>query len=75
MKPTKNSQRVQKGLPTKHDRDNKETRLKHSEDYSNSTYRHVKRGGLAGGAAGKGDADRTGDREAFRENYEEIFKK
>jgi|ETNmetMinimDraft_4_1059912.scaffolds.fasta_scaffold127120_2 hypothetical protein len=75
MKPTKNSQRVQKGLPTKHDRDNKETRLKHSEDYSNSTYRHVKSGGLTGGGAGKGDADRTGNRKAFRENYEEIFEK
>ena len=75
MKPTKNSQRVQKGLPTKHDRNNKQTRLKHSEDYSNSTYKHVKGGGLTGGGAGKGDADRMSDREAFRENYEEIFEK
>jgi len=73
--PTKNAKRVSKGLPTKHDRNNKNTRIKHSEDYDNSTYKHVKEGGLTGGGAGKGDADRTSNRGAFRENYDEIFKK
>ena len=59
----------------KNDRKNNETRIKHSEDYSNETYKHVKEGGLAGGGAGKGDADRTGDKKVFRENYDKIFRR
>jgi hypothetical protein len=50
------------------------TKQKHSEAYSNETYKYVKEGGDLGGA-GKGDADRTGNRQAYRDNYEEIFKK
>jgi hypothetical protein len=48
---------------------------KHSETYDNETYKHVKEGGLFGGGAGKGDADRTKDRGNFRENYDEIFRR
>jgi len=51
------------------------TRIKHSETYDNETYKHVKEGGLTGGAAGKGDGDRTTNKKVFRENYEDIFRK
>ena len=51
------------------------TKIKHSETYDNDTYRHVKEGGLFGGGAGKGDADRTRDKRSFRENYDDIFRR
>ena len=55
------------------------TKEKHSETYSNETYKHIKEGNHLRDAqgrqrvpAGKGDADRTDGRGSFRENYDEI---
>ena len=50
------------------------TKQKHSETYSNETYKYVKEGGdLGGGRIIKND--RTGNRQAYRDNYEDIFEK
>jgi hypothetical protein len=55
------------------------TKRKHSDTYSNETYKHVKEGkhltdsqGRQRASAGKGDANRVGDYENFRDNFDEI---
>jgi hypothetical protein len=55
------------------------TKQKHSETYSNETYKYIKEGnhlqdaqGRARVGAGKGDANRTSRQGSFRENYDEI---
>ena len=52
---------------------------KHSETYSNETYKHIKEGnhlsdsqGRQRVPAGKGDANRISDYEEFRDNFDEI---
>jgi hypothetical protein len=55
------------------------TKEKHSDSYSNETYKYVKEGkhltdsqGRKRVSAGKGDANRVGDYENFRDNFDEI---
>jgi len=52
---------------------------KHSDTYSNETYKHIKEGnhlsdsqGRQRVPAGKGDANRISNYEEFRDNFDEI---
>jgi len=52
---------------------------KHSETYSNETYKHIKEGkhlsdsqGRQRVSAGKGDANRISSYKEFRDNFEDI---